>query len=275
VSDLKEIREARWGAAGETGISSAGQAALRGEPPESPSTRAEESRLARAAVDAAQQVPEHVATQAGERVERYKLRGRLGEALAETAMPGSVNINDVTGTSNFANFDVVSRHEMASVKVKERRASGDPRYGDYDKYFRDISNPDSRTNQRAAADLRALREQDPGTWATLADHLPEPAVSAGDTRTLALALTERAALRISGDQVREVRAHLFGRAVADPVAYGLDPAAEPAVLAEQTQRLVRDRVKPLDPHWSVDDLDTAALGIQAQRRAGRERGSRV
>ena len=60
---------------------------------------AQKEQLDTAAKQAEQHVPEHVASRGGQRVEFYKMRGRIGEELAATDMKGA-NLNDVTGKSN-------------------------------------------------------------------------------------------------------------------------------------------------------------------------------
>jgi hypothetical protein len=116
--------------------------------------------LEKAAIRARLHIPEHVKTHAGREVEYFKIRGRTGEELAKENIPDCVNLNDVTGKSNFANFDVISKHEVASVKVKERFSNGEPRYSGYAKFFCDISNPESKANQQAARELIQSRESD-------------------------------------------------------------------------------------------------------------------
>ena len=219
--------------------------------------------LNRASLKASEHVSEHNDTKAARRVEYYKLRGRIGEELAEENIPDSININDVTGKSNFANYDVVSPHEMSSVKVKELTDEGQPRYADYNKYFRDITNPNSKSNQRAAEDLRKLRQEEPDKWQELSKNLPNEVVQAQDSQQIAQTMSAQGSLRIPGDQVAVVRNDLMWRVMNDPMAYGLEPDAED--LETQVQQLTRVRVKSINKQCMLDNISQAAIDMQRQR----------
>jgi predicted RNA-binding Zn ribbon-like protein len=226
---------------------------------------ADEMALNTASERADHTVEKHRDTPEAQQVEFYKVRGRIGEELAAANMPDSNNLNDVTGKSNFANYDVISPYEVASVKVKERNNGGQPRYGDYNKYFRDITNPNARANQRAATDLLQMKSEEPEQWQQVAQHLPSEVKIAQDQTQMTAALTDSASLRIPGDQVAEVRENLKQRAMAKPAEYGLDSQASPADLEQQVQRLMRDRVKPIDKRFDTGDMSVAADEVVAGR----------
>lgn len=225
----------------------------------------EQDEIHQLANKASEHVSTHKDTMTGRVVEYYKLRGRIGEELANQAMPDSVNINDITGKSNFANFDLVSPHEMASVKVKELTADGEPRFSDYNRFFRDITNPNSPTNQRAAEDLVKLRQEDPKKWRQLASHLPDDVAQAGDAKQMASAMVNHSSLRITGDQVSRVRENLKACCIEDPAASGLDPDLSPKDLEEQAQRLTRDRIKSINKDYTLDKMSNAAIELQRER----------
>lgn len=260
TSDAAEVPQSHESKAKEIG--KPGIRAVQGLPEK---TSNETVTLNKAAERANLKVKEHVPTLDGKEVEYYKLRGRIGEELAVENIPGSVNINDVTGKSNFANFDVVSPHETSSVKVKSCNAEGRPRVADYNKYFEDISNPGSKANQRAASDLLKMRTEEPEQWQKLAKHLPEDVVNAKDQSKMANALAEISSLRIPGDQVAEVRTKIMQRAMKNSEKYGIDPLIDVQTREQLSQRLVRDRIKPIDKRLDFNMVDTSARALQDQR----------
>ncbi|MCU0485609.1 MAG: hypothetical protein MUC85_05800 [Anaerolineales bacterium] len=228
-------------------------------------TAERQEMLQKASLQASEHVSTHKDTPSAREVEHYKLRGRIGEELAEENMPGSVNLNDITGKSNFANYDLTSPYEMASVKVKELGNNGEPRNSDYKKYFRDLANPDSSANQRAAEDLLKIRQEEPEKWSQLADHLPGDVAQAADAKQMSQAMSKNFAIRIAGDQVAEVRGNMKEDMVSDPARYGLDSKADATALENQAQRLSRERIKPINRDFSLDDMDQAANDVQKQR----------
>ncbi len=216
-----------------------------------------------ASIKASGQVSEHQDSVEAREVEYLKLRGRIGEELAQGNIPDSVNINDVTGKSNFANYDIVSPHEVSSVKVKELTKEGQPRYSDYNKYFRDITDPNSKANQRAAQDMLALHQEDPDQWLSLTKHIPGDLSAAQNTQEMAQAMSAHATLRIPGDQVAAVRNDLKWRAWNDPTSYGLNPA-DPE-LETKIQEFSRTRIKSINKEITLDDMCLAAIDIQRTR----------
>jgi hypothetical protein len=236
--------------------------AVQGMPEE---TSDETEAMNRAMERANFRVAKHVPTPDGKEVEYYKLRGRIGEELAVENLPGSVNINDVTGKSNFANFDIVSPYEMSSVKVKSRDASGEIRTADYYKYFSDITNPMSKANQRAASDLIKLRDEEPGKWQKLTDHLPKDVVNAQNQFEMANAFTKVSSLRISGDQVAEAREKMIPRTMKHLEEYRQDASNDLQTREQLIQRLVRDRIKPIDKRQTFKKMDIAARTLQEKR----------
>jgi hypothetical protein len=268
VETPQETKEAPPPAA-ETKISPRGIAAIRGgEVAQADTTVPEKDaaqvRLDEAAAQAQKEVPEHKDTPEAQQVEYYKLRGRVGENLAQENIPEAVNANDATGKQNFANYDLFSPHETASVKVKQL-TDGEPRYADYNKYFKDITNPQSKTNQRAAADLLAIKTEDPARWEKLAPHLPAEVLQAQEPAQMTGALAEKGSLRIPGDQVAQVRENLKSRALQDPAQYGLDATLNPAALEDQAQRLVRERIRPIDKTNGFEAINQAAQAAQRKR----------
>lgn len=224
---------------------------------------AQEQRLDAAAIEARQHVPEHVATRGGQRVEFYKMRGRIGEELATADMNGA-NLNDVTGKSNFANYDVVSPDEVSSVKVKGLTEQGEPRYGDYNKYFKDVVNPESPANQRAAADL--LNAKASPEWQEVAGNFPAEVQAATNQAEMASALAERSSLRIPYDQVDSVRNNLQQRIVESPEAYGLDSHMSPSELELRATELTDQHIKPIaENQFSSHDIGQAAAKAQQAR----------
>lgn len=196
---------------------------------------------------------------------KYKLRGRIGEELAQDNIPGSINLNDVAQKPNIASYDLSSPHEMTSVKVMGRNDDGEPPYAAYRKYFRDIINPNSRANLRAAEDLINISNKDPEQWKKMAAHLPMEVANAKNVEQMASKLPEKGSLRISGDQVREVRDDIKGHCTISPREYGLDPNLDQETIAEQAQCLVRDHIKPIDQQYDFSELDDAARDILEQR----------
>ncbi len=206
---------------------------------------------------ARREVPEHVATRNGQMVEFYKLRGRVGEELVEKDMPGAVNLNDATGKSNFANFDVVSPSEVASVKVKGLGRVGKPRYADYDKYFRDIVNPGSKANRRAAEDLLAIRQDSPEIWRHVARSLPSEVVRAEGGRQMAGAMAEKSSLRIPVGQVARLRSRMESGILETPSRYGIDPSGDEAAIQLQARRMCTERIRPISPQITAEDMGQA------------------
>jgi len=228
--------------------------------------KAQEQHLDAVAKQAEQHVPEHTATRGGQRVEFYKMRGRMGEELAMADMNGA-NLNDVTGKSNFANYDVVSPNEVSSVKVKGLTEQGEPRYGDYNKYFRDTVNPESRANQRAASDLMDAKSSP--EWQKMSHHLPTDVQMAANQSEMSSALAEHSSLRIPYDQVEPVRNNLQQRVIDSPADYGLDPNTNPDALKIEAQDLVNQHIKPIaENQFSSHDIGQAAARIQQTRHIG-------
>jgi hypothetical protein len=224
---------------------------------------AQEQQLDAAAKQAERHVPEHVATRGGQRVEFYKMRGRIGEELAKAEINGA-NLNDITGKANFANYDVVSPNEVSSVKVKGLTEQGEPRYGDYNKYFKDIVNPESRANQRAAADLMDLKSSP--EWQRIAGNFPADVQAAANQSDMASALAEHSSLRIPYDQVDSVRNNLQQRIIKSPADYGLDPNLDASTLERKAQSLVNQHIKPIaENQFSSHDIGQAAANAQQAR----------
>lgn len=199
--------------------------------------------------------------------ELHKLQGCIGEELAIHNMPESINLNDSTGNPCFPGYDITSPYEFASVKTFTPREDGSLRLGSYAKHLRDISNPDASTNQLAAGELLKLQSESPEQWQQLVPHLPPGVAEARDQQQMATALVNSSCLRISGDQVAEVREHLKQQIMTSPADYGLDPTVSEVTLADQGQRLVRDRVRPIDKNFTSKDIREAAQDIQQQRHS--------
>ena len=223
------------------------------------------SHLEAAAVRAGRSVDVHSDTDWGQVAEYYKLRGRIGEELTASNMPNSVNLNDATGKTNFANYDIASPNEMASVKVKELTTEGEPRFGDYRKYYRDLTNPESRANQRAASDLLKLREGSPAHWRSLWGHLPTEVARASDKDALAQSLAGHATLRIPAEQVSMVRRNLSEDIQRSPAWYGFDAHVLPIDLRAVAESEVSRRIRPIDNYTTVEQMHTAAANLVNRR----------
>jgi len=238
------------------------------------------SDLERAALKAVESIPEHQAKTP--RVEIYKLRGRIGEELAQEKI-GGVNLNDLTGKSNFANYDIVSREReiISSVKVVGLTEEGEPRYSNYNKYFMDIVNPDSKANQRAAKDMLLAIEENP----ELSKYLPSEIYQASTSEEMAHALGNKSVLQISDDQVDLVRDHLFNRIIEMPNNYGLHNNLSQAELEANARSLVDSRIQPISQGgYSSHELGLAAENIYVQKylnenipiaSSGEEKGSQT
>lgn len=222
-------------------------------------------RLDRAAQKAREFVPEHVASHAGERVELYKLRGRIGEELAQEEINGA-NLNDVTGKSNFANYDVVSSDYISSVKVKGLTEQGEPRYGDYNKYFKDIVNPNSAANQQAASDmLQAL-----GNNPEMAQYLPTEIAEAQTQEEMTHAMADKGILQITHDQVDSTRNGIHKRIIKSPEDYGLSDSQNSAELEGSAKQLVDKHIQPIaEGQFSSHEIGKAAANVQ-QHSLGEE-----
>lgn len=253
-------------------LSPSGIAAIQGDFKPESSPENPEKRIQEAAHKADLNVPEHVASQAGEKVEFYKLRGRMGEELAQQNMPGSINVNDAAQKQNFANYDIISPNEISSVKVKDRFENGEPRYADYRKYFADIANPESKANQRATADLLAIRENSPEQWQQLSKFLPQDVTKANDYPEMQRSLTKYSTLRISGDQVKEVRSHLYGKVLESPQEFGVDSTLPSSKIESMASDLVQQKILPIDQQWDNESISVYADELVNQRRLRRESG---
>ena len=155
---------------------------------------------------------------------------------------------------------------MSSVKVKGLMEQGEPRYGDYNKYFKDIVNPESRANQRAAADL--LDAKSSPEWQTMRDHFPADVQTATNQSDMASALAERSSLRIPHDQVEPVRDNLRQRIINSPANYGLDANIPQSDLEARATQLVDSHLKPIvENQFSSHDIGQAAAKVQQARHA--------
>jgi hypothetical protein len=226
----------------------------------------ENQALEQASTAADEEVSEHTHTRAGEQVEYYKLRGRMGEDLAVQNMPEAANMNDLTGKANAPTFDAGSPYEMASVKTKGVDKNGNIQFSNYNQYFEQVVNPESAGNLAAADEYLRIRGEDPARWEALSTHLPPEVAAAGTREQMATALSEYGTLRISGDQVPQVRENLKGRMVRNPEKYGINPALSEAEIAAEAHQLARDRVRPIDKNINVMDIGISARGIQHERR---------
>lgn len=217
-----------------------------------------DSRLERAAQLARQNIPIHDSN--SKEVEIYKLRGRTGEELAQEELNGA-NLNDLTGRSNFANYDIVSSEHISSVKVKGLTEDGEPRYSDYNKFFADIVNPNAKANQQAAKDMLEALKDNP----ELAQHLPNEIAKAETQDGMAQALADKSILQIPYDQVDSVRENLYNRVVKSPADYGLGDDCSPSDLETGARNLVDNRIQPIvSGQYSSHDIGKAAANVYEQ-----------
>lgn len=207
---------------------------------------------------ARQFVPTHVANQAGERVELYKLRGRIGEELAQQEI-GGFNLNDVTGKSNFANYDILSDEFISSVKVKGLTEQGEPRYGDYNKYFKDIVNPKSSSNQQAAKDMLHAKSINPQSI----QNMPFEMVEANNPEEMAHAMANKSILQIPYDQVASTRENIHQRIVKSPGDYGLNESQNLDSLEIDAKQLVNKHIQPIsEGQYSSHEIGQAASNVK-------------
>ncbi|MBE7433099.1 MAG: hypothetical protein HS100_04230 [Anaerolineales bacterium] len=210
---------------------------------------------------AAQRAREHVAfhqpTHDGREVELYKLRGRIGEELSQESINGA-NLNDLTGKSNFANYDLVSKDCISSVKVKGLTEQGEPRFADYNKYFRDVVNPDSKANQRAAQDMLNAGKDN----TKLTEQLPYQLANAKTLEEMSRAMADNSILQIPYDQVNPVRDDLYNRVLNSPTDYGINNDTANADLETRAKNLVNDHVQPItDGQYNSHDIGKIAENI--------------
>jgi hypothetical protein len=212
--------------------------------------------------EAAQRARQHVSLHSRDSkdVEIYKLRGRIGEELAQEEIDGA-NLNDLTGKSNFANYDIVSSEYLSSVKVKGLMEDGLPRYSDYNKYFTDIVNPNSKANQQAAKDLLLAVDNNP----EIAAQLPPQVANASTQETMQQALADNSILQIPYDQVPLVRDNIYSRIVNSPSNYGLSGGLSQPALENQARNLVENRIQPIcEGQYSSHEMGQAAEGVYQQ-----------
>lgn len=206
---------------------------------------------------AREHVPFHQPTYDGREVELYKLRGRIGEELAQESINGA-NLNDLTGKSNFANYDLVSEDNISSVKVKGLTEQGEPRFADYNKYFRDIINPKSKANQRAAQDmLGAVKDN-----SKLVEQLPPELANANTPYEMSHAMANNSILQIPYDQVNPVRDNLYNRILSSPADYGINNDTSNTDLEARTRNLVDNHIQPIaDGQYNSHDIGKIAENI--------------
>lgn len=217
-------------------------------------------RLVDAGQKARQHIPLHKAGYDGREVEIYKLRGRIGEELAQEEING-VNLNDITGKSNFANYDLVSNEHLSSVKVKGLAENGEPRYSDYDKYFKDIVNPNSPANQRAASDLMTAKQDNP----EISKSLPSEVAKAANQNEMAEAMADTSILQIPFDQVDQTRDNIYKRVINSPGDYGLDDNLAQADIESTARSLVDSRIQAIAKgQYSSHDIGKVAVDLYEQ-----------
>lgn len=211
----------------------------------------------RIAQRAREHVPFHQPTYDGREVELYKLRGRIGEELAQESINGA-NLNDLTGKSNFANYDLVSKDNISSVKVKGLTEQGEPRFADYNKYFRDIINPESKANQRAAQDmLSAVKDN-----SKLVEQLPSELANANTPDVMSHAMANNSILQIPHDQVNPVRDNLYNKILSSPTDYGINNDTSNADLETRARNLVDSHIQPIaDGQYNSHDIGKIAENI--------------
>ncbi|HEY3311960.1 MAG TPA: hypothetical protein VGK00_10000 [Anaerolineales bacterium] len=220
----------------------------------------EKHQLAEAGFQARQHVPFHNSSNFNGRVELYKLRGRIGEELAQNNLGGK-NLNDLTGKSNFANYDITSKDNLSSVKVQGLRENGEPRYSDYNKYFKDIVNSNSPANQRAATDmLLAIHDNH-----QITKYLPDNISTAVSQNDMAKALSEKSILQIPYDQVDKTRENIYKKIIESPEEYGLKSEFSQANIEFNARNLVNDRIKSItEAQYSAHDIGKMSAKIFAQ-----------
>ena len=218
------------------------------------------ARLVDAGQKARQHVPLHKAGYDGREVEIYKLRGRIGEELAQEEINGA-NLNDITGKSNFANYDLVSKEHLSSVKVKGLTEDGEPRYSDYDKYFKDIVNQNSPATQRAASDLLTAKQENPD----ISKSLPPVVAKAANQNEMAEAMADTSILQIPFDQVDQTRDNIYKRVINSPGEYGLDDNLAQADIESTARNLVDSRIQAIaEGQYSSHDIGKVAVDMYEQ-----------
>lgn len=230
---------------------------------QNPDSSQDIDRLVEAGREARQHIPLHKAGYEGREVEIYKLRGRIGEELARQEIKGA-NLNDLTGKSNFANYDLASNEHLSSVKVKGLTEDGEPRYADYDKYFKDIVNSNSPANQRAASDMLSALQDKP----EIAEKLPPEVAKASTQNDMAEAMADTSILQIPFDQVDQTRDKLCQRVINSPGEYGLDDNLAQADVESAARNLVDSRIQPIaDGQYSSHDIGKVAADMCEQGHA--------
>ena len=138
---------------------------------------------------------------------------------------------------------------------------GKPRYSGYNKYFSDIVNPDSKSNQRAAKDMLSAIEKNP----EMSEHLPAEIAEAGTQGEMAHALADKSILQIPYDQVDSVKENIYNRVTKSPSDYGLSNNLSPTDLEPSARELVDSCIQPIaNGQYSSHEMGKAAENVYVQ-----------
>ena len=194
----------------------------------------------------------------------YKRRGNVGEALVSEELKAD-NLNSMV-KCNFANYDIVSRGELTSVKVRGQVALGlrSQEINNYVYDFKQVVNPDSSRNLVAGNDLFAASVADAELWKELSLHLPRGfarQIDSGGTPNLAA----KGVLRIPVDHVGPVGDQVRKRIMAAPHQFGIWEELSNEQLEQRADQMVERHLKPID-HLTLMDLHKRTIAPSAFRK---------